>query len=142
MSARLHTRLSEHPLSVSDAHDFAADPLAGAVVAFTGIVRGVTDGRAVAGLAYEAFAERAERQLAELAEEVAARWPQVCAVWLEHRVGELQVGEPSVVVAVSAAHRPAAFDAARHGIDALKATVAIWKQEHWADGEAHWPGSA
>ncbi|HUH07163.1 MAG TPA: molybdenum cofactor biosynthesis protein MoaE [Egibacteraceae bacterium] len=142
MSARLHARLSDAPLSLSDAHDFVADPLAGAVVAFTGIVRGVTDGRAVAGLTYEAFAERAERQLAELAEDVARRWPQVRAVWLEHRVGQLDVGEPSVVVAVSAAHRPTAFDAARHGIDTLKATVAIWKQERWADGGAHWPGSA
>ncbi|MDP8977126.1 MAG: molybdenum cofactor biosynthesis protein MoaE, partial [Actinomycetota bacterium] len=60
---------------------------------------------------------------------------------LEHRTGTLALGEPSVVVGVSAAHRPEAFDAARFGIDTLKATVAIWKKEVWADGGAHWPGS-
>jgi molybdopterin synthase catalytic subunit len=65
----------------------------------------------------------------------------VRAVWLEHRTGALAIGEPSVVVAVSAPHRDEAFAAARYGIDTLKATVPIWKQEHWRDGGRHWPGS-
>ncbi|CAN5890206.1 molybdenum cofactor biosynthesis protein MoaE [soil metagenome] len=140
MNARLHTRLTDEPLSPSAAHDWVADATAGAVVVFTGTVRAETDGRPVAGLTYEAYADRAETQLAAVAAEVAATWP-VSAVWMEHRVGELAIGEPSVVVAVAAGHRPEAFDAARHGIDTLKATVAIWKQEHWADGEAHWPAT-
>lgn len=138
---RLHTRLTDEPLSVAAAHDFAQDPAAGAVCVFTGTVRWETAGRQVAGLVYEAYAEQAEPQLAALAAEVAARWPQVQAVWMEHRVGSLAVGEPAVVVAVSAGHRDQAFEAARHGIDTLKATVAIWKQEQWADGAAHWPGT-
>lgn len=141
MPARLHARLTSDPLSVDAAQAFLADPAAGAVVVFTGTVRDHSEGRPVAGLEYEAFGERAGGQLDALAERVAATWPSARAVWLEHRTGTLALGEPSVVVGVSAAHRPEAFDAARFGIDTLKATVAIWKKELWADGGAHWPGS-
>jgi molybdopterin synthase catalytic subunit len=155
MAARLHTRLIDAPLSVGDAHAFVADPAAGATAVFTGNVRDHSiDGcegtslssrvprvRAVAGLEYEAYAEQADRQLAALAEEIARKWPEVLAVWMEHRVGSLHVGECSVVVAVSTPHRAEAFEAARYGIDQLKATVAIWKREQWADGNAHWPGT-
>lgn len=138
---RLHTRLTDTPLSPSAAHTFVEDPAAGAVCVFTGTVRAETDGRAVAGLAYEAYTEVAEPQLAALAADVAGRWPGVHAVWMEHRVGTLAVGEPAVVVGVSAGHRDQAFEAARYGIDTLKATVPIWKQEHWAGGATHWPGT-
>jgi molybdopterin synthase catalytic subunit len=141
VTARLHTRLTVEPLSVEDAHAFLADRGAGAAVVFTGMVRDHAEGRDVRGLTYEAFAERAEGQLAEVARGVAERWPDARAVWMEHRTGDLGIGEPSVVVGVSAPHRAAAFEAARHGIDTLKETVAIWKQEHWADGHAHWPGT-
>ena len=142
MPARRHAALTAAPLSVEAAHAFAGDPAAGAVVVFTGTVRDHSEGRGVAGLTYEAFSERAQRQLDELAGEVGRRWPEVTAVWLEHRVGDLAIGEPSVVVAVSAGHRPEAFAAARWAIDELKATATIWKQEHWTDGGAHWPGTS
>jgi molybdopterin synthase catalytic subunit len=138
---RLHARLTDQPLAPDQAHAFCTDPAAGAVVVFTGTVRGETDGRAVTALEYEAFTERAETQLAELAAQVGRKWPAARAVWLEHRVGTLAIGEPSVVVGVSAGHRAEAFEAARWAIDTLKATVAIWKREHWADGDAHWVGA-
>jgi molybdopterin synthase catalytic subunit len=141
MPARLHALLTDAPLSVEAAHSFAADPGAGATVVFTGTVRDHAEGRSVSGLVYEAYAERAQDQLDALVGAIAQRWPEALAVWAEHRVGTLAVGEPSVVVAVSAAHRTEAFEAARTGIDELKATVAIWKQEHWAEGGTHWPGS-
>lgn len=140
MDPRVHTRLTPDPLSVTAAHQFVADAAAGAVVVFTGTVRDHSDGRGVSGLSYEAWEERAADGLAGLGREVCERWPEVRAVWLEHRVGELTVGEPSVVVAVSAGHRPEAFEAARWAIDTLKETVPIWKQEHWHDGGARWPG--
>lgn len=140
MTARLHTLLTDVGLLVGAAHDFCADPSAGAVVVFTGLVRNASEGRDVRGLGYEAYPERAEPQLAALAEEVASRWPAL-AVWMEHRVGLLAIGEPAVVVGVSTGHRAEAFDACRHGIDALKASVAIWKQELWADGGTRWPGT-
>jgi molybdopterin synthase catalytic subunit len=139
--ARLHWRLTDEPLSTADAHAFVADPGAGGTVVFTGTVRNHAEGRPVSGMVYEAFTERAEAQLAAIAREVADGWPEARAVWVEHRVGDLGIGEASVVVAVSAPHRDQAFAAARHGIDTLKVTAAIWKQEHWADGSSHWPGT-
>lgn len=139
--ARLHARLTADGLSVEAAQAFVADRAAGAVVVFTGTVRDHSEGRDVAGLTYEAYAERAQSQLDTLAAEVARRFPDVVAVWLEHRAGGLAVGEPSVVVAVSTPHREEAFAAARWAIDELKATVAIWKQEHWTGGGGHWPGT-
>jgi molybdopterin synthase catalytic subunit len=141
MDRRVHSQITEHPLSTSAATEFVADPAAGAVVVFSGTVRDHSDGRGVAGLSYEAWADRAADGLAGLAREVGERWPEVRAVWLEHRVGDLAIGEPSVVVAVSAGHRPEAFEAARWAIDTLKETVPIWKKEHWSDGGAHWPGT-
>ncbi len=140
MTPRLHTRLTPHPLSAEEAQHFCSDPAAGAVVVFTGAVRNVSEGQAVHGLTYEAYEERASSQLEALAGELVTRHPDAVAVWLEHRTGDLAVGEAAVVVAVSAPHRDQAFDAARWGIDELKATVAIWKREHWAAGGSRWPG--
>ena len=140
MGAKLHTDLTGRPLSVEAAYAFASVPDAGAVVVFTGTVRRVSDGRRVRGLTYESYEDRALGQLRDLAEQVTQRWPAATAVWLAHRVGDLAVGEPAVVVAVSAPHRGEAFEAAKWAIDELKATVAIWKQEHWAEGGARWPG--
>jgi molybdopterin synthase catalytic subunit len=110
-------------------------------VVFTGTVRAQNDGRAVTALDYEAFAERATAQMAELGERALRDFPELAKVFIEHRTGTLAIGEPAVVVGAAAAHRGQAFDAARWLIDTLKASAAIWKREHWADGGAHWPGA-
>lgn len=141
MSARVHTAIGPDPLEIEAAYAFLGDPAAGAVVLFTGTVRNHADGRAVSGLTYEVFAQEAAARLAALADEVASKWESVTAVWMTHRSGDLKVGEPSVVVGVSAQHRAEAFAAARYGIDTLKETVPIWKQEHWSEGSNHWPGT-
>ncbi len=112
-------------------------PLAGAVVLFLGTARQVTDGRQTLALDYECYEELAERKLAELEAEAHRRWHLV-ACCLVHRVGHLQIGEISVAVAVSAAHRRPAFEAGQWLIDTLKEVVPIWKQEHWADGSSEW----
>ncbi len=149
---RRHTGISAAPLSLDDATAFVADPAAGATVTFTGLVRdhapddaehgeGTGRSRGVRGLDYEAYTEVADARLQALAEEVATRWPDLCAVWAVHRVGQLDVADVAVVVAVSSPHRDTAFDAGRYLIDTLKATVPIWKKEHWADGGSHWPGT-
>lgn len=140
MGARVHTALRHEPLRVADGHDFVADSGAGATAVFTGTVRDHADGRAVTGLTYEAHEELASKRLAALADEL-ARQDGVLAVWMEHRLGALSVGEAAVVVAVSSGHRAEAFDRCREGIDRLKAEIPIWKQEHWRDGGAHWPGT-
>lgn len=138
---RTHVRLSADPLSADAALRFVADPGAGGTVLFTGTARDHADGRAVEALEYEAFTERAEPGMAALAARAAERWPELRAVWIEHRTGRLAIGEEAVVVAASAPHREEAFAAARWLIDTLKAEVPIWKKEHWAGGGAHWPGT-
>ena len=141
MTVRVHTAITDEPLALEPAYAFLSDPAAGAVVVFAGTVRNHAEGRSVAGLTYEAFADEARDRLENLAAQICERWPSVRAIWMSHRTGALAVGEPSVIVGVSSDHRPAAFDAARHGIDTLKATVPIWKEEHWSDGASHWPGT-
>ena len=128
--------LTENGLDVAGAHDWTVRPDCGAVVVFTGTVRDHADGRdAVVALTYEAYEEQVVPRLTAIADEVRRRWPGVGRVVAHHRVGRLALGEVSVLVAVSAGHRPEAFEAARYAIDALKASVPIWKQEHWAGGD-------
>jgi len=127
--------LTGERLALGAAVEWAIRPDCGAVVLFTGTVRDHADGRIdVSLLTYEAYAEQVEPRLSAIAEEARRRWP-LGRVALLHRVGELAVGEPSVVVAVSSPHRPEAFEAARFCIDTLKETVPIWKRERWAGGE-------
>ena len=111
--------------------------LAGAVCTFLGTVREMTGDRRTASLDYEAYQEMAQRKMAELEAEARRRWPILEAA-LVHRVGHLDPGEISVVVAVSCPHRHQAFDACRWLIDTLKEVVPIWKKEVWADGSEEW----
>jgi MoaE-MoaD fusion protein len=112
----------------------------GAVVAFEGVVRNQTRGRKTLYLDYEAYEEMALRQMESLAEQ-ALRQFQIRDLTIVHRLGRLEIGETSVLIAVASSHRAAAFDACRWLIDTLKRTVPIWKKEHfedgavWADGE-------
>lgn len=117
-------------------------PLAGAVVLFLGTTREVTAGRRTASLDYEGYPEMALKKLAELESLARQRWELIeCA--LVHRLGHLEIGEASVAVAVSSAHRRVAFEAGQWLIDTLKQTVPIWKRENWADGATDWvhPGT-
>lgn len=133
---------SAEPLPVGAAHDWVVLPRCGAVVVFTGTTRDHAAGRAgVTELVYEAYDEHVLPRLAAVAGELRARWPALGRIALLHRTGTVRVGEASVVVAVSAPHRAAAFAAARHGIDAVKATVPIWKLERWSGGEDWSPQS-
>jgi len=126
------------PLSVDEVVARLAEPAIGAVVTFVGVVRGETDGRAVQALEYEAYPEMAETVLAQIGDEIQARWPGVRGVAIVHRVGRLAVGEISVVIALAAAHRPGVFDALRYAIERLKEIAPIWKKEHWANGGGDW----
>ena len=110
---------------------------AGAVCSFLGTVRDLTGSRETLFLEYEAHASMAEKKLAELEAEARTRWPILEAA-LVHRIGRLEPGEVSVVVAVSCPHRHDSFDACRWLIDSLKAVVPIWKKEHYSDGREEW----
>jgi molybdopterin synthase catalytic subunit len=127
--------LTAEPLAVDAAQQWATVPSAGAVVSFLGVVRDHADGRpGVQAMTYEAYEEPAVRAMADIVGELRKQWPSAERVALLHRVGELQLGEASVAVVVSSAHRDVAFLAARYAIDTLKQSVPIWKQEHWAGG--------
>ena len=107
----------------------------GAVALFLGVVRDHSHGRRVLYLEYDAYAEMAERKLREVAEEALARWP-VTDVAIAHRTGRLEIGETSLLVAVSSPHRQEAFAACHHIVDRIKEVVPIWKKEVWEGGEA------
>jgi molybdopterin synthase catalytic subunit len=125
----LHVRLTAEPLRLDPLLEMVRDPCAGAVVTFLGVTREVAE------LEYEAYAEMAEPQMAEIVARAIERHG-LCAAAAEHRVGTVPLSEPSVAIAVSAPHRDAAFAGAREIIDELKARVPIWKKEEgqWVPG--------
>jgi molybdopterin synthase catalytic subunit len=127
----VHAAVSEQPLDASALQARVADPGAGAIVCFQGVTR------EVARLDYEAYREMAEQRIVEILEDCVARHG-LLGVAAEHRVGAVQLGEPAVVVAVSAGHREEAFAGAREAIDRIKAEAPIWKREVEAGGEARW----
>jgi molybdopterin synthase catalytic subunit len=129
----------DEPLSVDEALAAVADPAAGGVVSFTGLVRSTDGGRDVTALEYTAH-PTALAELRRVAEAIVADLDVVRIAAL-HRVGHLEVGDVAVVVAASAAHRDVAFLAARRLIDDLKATVPIWKDQRFADGTQEWVGT-
>jgi molybdopterin converting factor subunit 1 len=111
----------------------------GALVAFEGIVRNHSAGKRTLYLEYEAYEALALAKMKEIAEAMRERFP-VDRVAMVHRLGRLEIGETSVLIAVSSAHRAAAFDACRFGIDTLKRTVPIWKKEYFDNGAVWAPG--
>ncbi len=131
--------ITDGPIAVDRILREVADPRAGAVVLFLGVVRDNARGRHVESLEYEAYEALARREMEKIAATIGARWP-VTRVAMIHRTGHLEVGEASVAVGVSAPHRAEAFEAARFAIDTLKLTVPIWKKEIWEGGEA-WVGA-
>lgn len=130
--------ISDQPLAVGAAYEWAVRPDCGAVVLFSGTVRNHADGRdGVETLEYEAYESAALERFGAIAAEARMRWPGIGRIALWHRVGVLQLGESAVIAAVSAPHRPEAFAAARFAIDTLKAAAPIWKHETWRGG-ADW----
>jgi molybdopterin synthase catalytic subunit len=130
--------VTEEPLSLEAAFDEVADERAGGIATFTGTVRRQSRGREVTHLEYEAYAEMAEDVMAKLAAHLESRY-DLCAVAIHHRVGRVEIGEASVVIAVSAPHRQDALAACRDAIDTLKETVPLWKKEVYEGGE-EWIG--
>lgn len=129
--------LSETPLDIAAADAFLHTERAGGINLFVGTTRRWTEGRETVRLAYDAYAPMAAREMRQLADEAADRWP-VLRGCLLHRLGEVPVAEASVIIGVACAHRAAAFEACRWLIDTLKAQVPIWKQEVYADGSTEW----
>lgn len=132
--------IRDTPLSVDEVMAAVADHAAGGTTLFVGTVRQQDHGRPVTRLSYEAHPS-AEAELRRVAEKVAAEFP-VTAIAAVHRVGDLDLGDIAVIVAVAAPHRAEAFQASRRLIDDLKAEVPIWKHQVFADGSTEWVGVA
>jgi molybdopterin synthase catalytic subunit len=132
-------RVTDQPLALKELVDFVTDPEAGAVATFIGTTRNNNEGRRVIALDYEAYPEMAEKELVRLGEEAKKRW-DICRMAIVHRIGPVAITEPSVMIAVSAAHRDAAFAACRFAIEEIKRTVPIWKKEVYEGGEV-WIGT-
>jgi MoaE-MoaD fusion protein len=126
------------PLQLDQVVAEVADPSAGAIATFIGTTRTHSRGRTVTHLEYDAYPEMAEAEMARIAETVKQRH-DVLAVAIAHRTGHVPIGEASVIIAVSAAHRGPAMDACREAIDTLKQTVPVWKKEVFEGGE-EWIG--
>jgi MoaE-MoaD fusion protein len=131
-------RLSDAPLSLDGVVDEVRSDEAGAIATFVGTTRVRSRDRTVVHLEYEAFQGMAEDVMAQIADELKRRY-ELCAVAIHHRVGRVGIGEPSVVIAVSAPHRQDALAACKDAIDALKETVPLWKKEVYEGGE-EWIG--
>ncbi|MDG2308167.1 MAG: molybdenum cofactor biosynthesis protein MoaE [Candidatus Binatia bacterium] len=131
-------RLTAEPIRIDDLMSATADSGAGATVLFVGMTRDNNDGRNVERLEYEAYPAMAEKELQSIAAEASTRWP-VAKISVVHRTGVVPIGEASVAIAASSAHRGDAFEAARFTIDRLKEVVPIWKKEFF-EGGAIWIG--
>lgn len=132
--------ITDQPLSLEPLVAAVRRSSSGAVATFSGVVREQTRGRQVRYLEYEAYQEMAVPKMRKIAEEIRLKW-KVDEIAMTHRIGRLQIGEASVVIAVSAPHRREALAACAYAIDRLKEIVPIWKKEVWTDGE-EWVGPA
>jgi molybdopterin synthase catalytic subunit len=140
-------RLTEETLDLNSILDEVIQPTTGAACVFTGVVRARTeraDPHDTDHLEYEAYPAMAQGKLAQVAEEIRARWPAVEGIAIVHRLGRLDPGTPTILIACTAAHRDTGvFDAARYGIDRLKEIVPVWKKEigprgeRWVEGTYH-----
>jgi molybdopterin synthase catalytic subunit len=132
----MQTQIEIHtdPLNIQACTDWVMSPDSGGIDVFIGTVRNATKNKPVLKLEFEAYNKMAINEIEKITKQAFEKWP-VQKVLVHHRTGTLQVGEIPVVIAVSAAHRTAAFDACRYIIDTLKQTVPIWKKEFFEDGE-------
>ena len=126
-------QIVEEPIITEEVIQKVASRNAGAIAVFIGTVREMTDGKRTLSLEYQAYAPMAVRKLAEIGEEMQAKWPHV-KVAITHRIGHLHISEAAVVIAVSSPHRKAAYEANEYAIERIKQIVPIWKKEIWEDG--------
>jgi molybdopterin synthase catalytic subunit len=130
-------KVTTEPLDIQTINDLVKRPTDGAVVTFDGIVRNNFDGRDVHALEYEAYAEMAEKKMAQIGREVRQKFP-IGEIAMSHRLGRLGIGESSIVIAVAAPHRHEAFEACAYAMDRVKEEVPVWKKEFFNDGDDHW----
>ncbi|MFH2037889.1 MAG: molybdenum cofactor biosynthesis protein MoaE [Chloroflexota bacterium] len=139
MSGKTICKILESSVNLEELLEELSFPSTGAVVIFSGLVRGLTNGKNphnTAQLEYEAYQPMAEKMMYHIADEIHRKWPDIESIAIIQRTGKFSPGEPTVTIACSAAHRDTGvFDAARYGIDRLKEIVPVWKKEYSSQGE-------
>lgn len=133
-----HFAITLAPLSLEEVYALADDAANGAIVVMSGMVRNQTDGRPVIALEYQAYEPMAMQVFRQIAGEIRATWSDVTHVVIHHRIGRLQIGEVSVLVAIGCPHRTEAFEACKYAIDTLKHNAPIWKKEWYNEQEYSW----
>ena len=126
------------PLCLEEVYQLADDAANGAIVVMSGTVRNQTYGKSVRCLEYQGYEPMAMEVFRQIAANIRQKWSDTNRVVIHHRIGRLQIGEISVLVAVGCPHRSEAFAACRYAIDTLKHNAPIWKKEHWCDGSSNW----
>ena len=132
-------RVTHEAIDLNELVRYVTNPEAGAIATFIGTTRNNNEGRRVIALDYEAYPEMAEKELARIGDDARKQWP-ISRMTIVHRLGPVQIGQASVIIAVSSAHRDAAFAASRFAIEEIKKTVPIWKKEVFEGGEV-WIGT-
>jgi molybdopterin synthase catalytic subunit len=127
-------RVAPNPLDVNAVTAIVSSADCGAVTSFVGLVRNENSGRRVLWLEYEAYAPLAEKAFARIDEEAGERWPSV-GLAIHHRIGRIEIGDASVVIAAASPHRAEAFAACRYAIERIKQIAPIWKHEHFEGGD-------
>ena len=134
----IEVRVSDQPLLVEEVQGKLIHSGWGAEILFLGNVRDWNLGRPVVAVSYDAFAPHAEATLRTICEEASREWGPKLGMIVHHRTGRLSVGEASVIIGVASVHRDEAYEASRYIIEQLKERAAIWKKEHYEDGESEW----
>jgi molybdopterin synthase catalytic subunit len=133
----IHAAVTTAPIEPARLLERVGSAADGAAILFVGTVREQNDGRAVSGMRYDAYAAMAEAVLRQIAMEAGA-FASSDRVAVEHRIGELGIGDVSVAIAVSSPHRADAFESARYVIEQIKQRLPVWKHEHYVDGDSQW----
>lgn len=129
---------TNHPLDLTTLLARTTEEEHGAQVIFTGTIRRHNQGRKVVRLSYDVFQALAFSKIEDLIKEAQEKWGKDLRIWVQQRIGDLEVGEIGIFIVVSAPHRDEAYQASRHMIEGIKHTVPIWKKEYYEDGQSDW----
>ncbi len=134
MKNKISIKITTERLNMQVCYDLVNDDSSGGIALFVGTVRNITEGKTVNRLDFSSYESMAEKEIKKIALQTFKKY-DIIKIAIHHALGELQIGDIPVIIAVSSAHRAAAFDACQYTIDTLKQTVPIWKKEHFDDGE-------
>jgi len=134
MKSKTSIKITSEKLNLQDCYDFVQDASCGGIAFFVGTVRNATQHKEVTLLDFSSYEPMALKEMQKIADKASVKFP-IYKIAIHHAIGELKIGEVPVIIAVSSAHRKAAFEACEFAIDTLKESVPIWKKEHFKDGE-------